>query len=94
MKRGQLLTLAVSKSSPIEFEAEIDPHRRRKAAFLMLLGTFILGHVNLGLFFVGVVPPALMDAITNYLSWLALTITALDLLVGTDVRVQQEEEAS
>ena len=31
-----------------------------------------------------------MDAITNYLSWLALTITAMDILVGTDIRAEAE----
>jgi small basic protein len=73
--------------------AKIDPHRRRKAALWLLLTSFVLGHLNLGLFFAGLVPPEVMDAITNYLSWLAIVITALDLLIGADVRVQQEQDS-
>jgi hypothetical protein len=52
----------------------------------------VLGHVNLGAFALGIMSEATMNSVTNYLSWMALTITALDVVVSTDVRVQQEEE--
>jgi hypothetical protein len=68
-----------------------DPKSRRRAAVHLLIWSFVLGHANIGAFFAGIVPPDVMDAITNYLSWLALTITAFDVVIGTDVRVQQDE---
>jgi hypothetical protein len=76
----------------LDWFSAIDPHRRRKAALWALLVSLVLGHANIGLFLLGLVPPAVMDAITNYLSWLALVITALDLLMTSDVRVEQDEE--
>lgn len=53
--------------------------------------SFVLGHANLAGALAGIIAPWLTDLITNYLSWLALTLTALDIVVGTDVRVEQEE---
>lgn len=76
----------------IEKLCEWDPESRRKTAMWMLLVTLILGHLNIAAFVFGFVPNDVMDAITNYLSWLALSITAWDVVVGSDVRVQQEEE--
>lgn len=34
---------------------------------------------------------ALRDAITQYLSWIAITLTLLDWHTNTDIRVRQEE---
>lgn len=70
--------------------AAIDPSKRRKAALWLLLISFVLGHINMGAFLAGWIDPELMDAITNYLSWLAITFTALDVLVTTDVRTEVE----
>lgn len=52
----------------------------------------MLGHANMGAFVTGLMSHGLMDAITNYLSWLALTLTAFDVVISTDVRVQQDGE--
>lgn len=68
----------------------IRPERRRRVALWLLVVSFVMGHVNMAAFVLGLVPPAVMDAITNYLSWLALTITALDVLMTTDVRVNTD----
>jgi hypothetical protein len=70
--------------------AGIDPARRRRFALWMLVVSFVLGHANIGAFALGMVEPALMDAITNYLSWLAITITAMDLVATADVRAEAE----
>ncbi len=71
-----------------------DPKSRRRAAVILLIVSFVLGHANIGAFAFGLVSHGLMDAITNYLSWLALTITALDVVISSDVRVQQDCAAS
>lgn len=76
----------------IDWFCEIEPETRRRAAFWMLIVSFVLGHVNIGLFVVGIIPPNVMDAITNYLSWLALTITAIDIVIGTDIRAEGAED--
>jgi hypothetical protein len=68
--------------------ARIDPAVRRRFALWLLVVSLVLGHVNIGAFAFGLVSPALMDAITNYLSWLAITITALDLVATADVRAE------
>lgn len=84
----------MSRTSPvdkaIEWFCKIEPKKRRKVAFYLLITSFVFGHVNMGLFLFGVIPPNVMDAITNYLSWLALTITAMDIIIGTDIRAEAE----
>jgi len=69
---------------------DLEPAQRRRYALWLLVGSLVLGHLNLGGFITGAISPDVMDAITNYLSWLAITITALDLVMTTDVRVEQE----
>jgi len=78
----------------IDWFTDIDPKKRRKAAFVLLVVSFVLGHLNIGMFVFGVIPPNVMDAITNYLSWLALVLTALDVIISSDVRVNQTEGES
>lgn len=69
----------------------MDPRKRRRWAIILLVVSFVLGHVNLAGALAGVIPPWLTDLVTNYLSWLAITLTALDIVQTTDVRVQQED---
>lgn len=71
---------------------EIDPRTRRRAAIYLLVGSFVLGHANVGAYVLGFISHGFMDTVTNYLSWLAFTITALDILFTSDVRVQQDDE--
>jgi hypothetical protein len=68
----------------------VTPRRRRALAWWLLIGSLVLGHANVGAFLVGWMSHEVLDTITNYLSWLAITFTALDLLATTDVRVEQE----
>ena len=67
----------------------INPARRRRFALWMLVITTILGHLNIAAWAAGLVSPEVMDAITNYLSWFALILTAATLVAAEDVRVEQ-----
>jgi hypothetical protein len=69
-----------------------DPKARRRAALWLLFVSLALGNVNLAAVLGGVIPHWLNDVITNYLSWLALTVTALDVVATTDVRVEVDGE--
>lgn len=69
----------------------MDPRRRRRLAWYLLVGSLALGHVNVAAFMLGWMSHGAMDATTNYLSWLALTLTALDILATADVRVEVED---
>jgi hypothetical protein len=71
---------------------KIDPKRRRLWAVRILIGSFILGHLNVGFFLGGLISHAAMDTVTNYISWIALVVTFMDIVVTTDVRVEQDEE--
>lgn len=70
----------------------IPPERRRAAALWMLFWSFVLGHLNIGAYVLGWVSAGLMDAVTNYLSWMALVITALDVLLTSDVRAEVDDD--
>ena len=69
-----------------------DPKKRRRFAVHMLLWSFLLGHVNIAAFTFGFMSEQTMNSITNYLSWMALTITAWDVVASADVRVEQEAD--
>lgn len=69
-----------------------DPRRRRRAALWLLVVSLLLGHVNFAGALMGYVQPWLTNLITNYLSWLAITLTAVDILATTDVRVEQDTD--
>ncbi len=68
----------------------IDPAARRRAAVHLVLWTFVLGVLNMVAWAFGVVTTEQMVAITAALSWLALTITAADIVIGTDIRAEVE----
>lgn len=70
----------------------MNPARRRRYAVWLLIVSLVLGHANLIAAQLGTIGPDLNDRITNYLSWLAITLTALDLLATSDVRVEQDDE--
>lgn len=78
----------------LDWFASIDPQVRRKWALGLLVASFVLGHVNIAAYLGGLISHEAMDTITNYLSWLAITFTCLDVLVTTDVRAVQEEETA
>jgi uncharacterized membrane protein len=69
----------------------VSPKTRRKAAVYLLIVSLVLGHVNLAGALAGYIPAWLTNLVTNYLSWLAITLTALDILLTADVRVEQDE---
>lgn len=69
------------------------PHARRRLAIALLTGTLI-GWPSTHVLIVLTQPPesSWVFHLLLALSWLALTLTALDILATTDVRVQEEEE--
>jgi hypothetical protein len=66
----------------------VHPEKRRRYAIWMLAVSLVLGHVNIGAFAAGWLSHETLDLITNYLSWLAISISALDIVATTDVRVE------
>jgi hypothetical protein len=64
----------------------VSPRWRRRAAAVLLVVTLIGWPVSLLTFAKGE-PPWVLS-----LSWLALTLTAADILATADVRAEQEEE--
>jgi uncharacterized membrane protein len=70
-----------------------DPRLRRALALVLLVGSLI-GWPATHVLIVVTHPPeaSWVFHLLLALSWLALTLTALDILATTDVRVQHEEE--
>lgn len=68
------------------FDALASPRFRRVLAFTLLFGS-LLGWPLSAFWLAKDEPPFVLA-----LSWLAITVTALDLIATTDVRVQHEEE--
>jgi hypothetical protein len=62
----------------------VDPNLRRKAALLILLGS-VVGWPLSALTFARGEPPFILG-----LSWMAISITALDVLLTSDVRAQED----
>jgi hypothetical protein len=67
-----------------------DPKNRVKAALWLFFGSLILMVVNVGLYALGLINDSILLLITLILSWLAITLTAVDILVSTDIRKEQE----
>lgn len=63
---------------------------RRRWAMRILVWSLLLGTVNVVLYLIGVIGVDDLILVTLVLSWLALTITAGDIVVGTDTRVEVE----
>lgn len=64
----------------------MSPTWRRRLAWVLLVGSLVGWPVSM-FWFARSEPPFVLS-----LSWLALTLTALDILQSADVRVQQEDE--
>ena len=67
------------------------PASRRRYAVHILFWSVIAGLVNVVLYIVGVINVNHLILITLILSWLAITITAADLVATTDVREEVVE---
>ena len=65
------------------------PERRRRLAIHILLWSVILMFVNDVLYLIDIVNEAALIFVTLNLSWLAITITAVDVVMTTDVRVEE-----
>ena len=62
------------------------PSKRRRLAIHVLVWSVIAMFANVVLYMTGVVDQAALILVTLVLSWLAITITAADLVATTDVR--------
>jgi hypothetical protein len=69
-----------------------NPESRLVFAMRLLIWSIVAAVINIAGWLAGIISDRWMIAITLVLSWFALTITAGDIVIGTDVRVQVEEE--
>lgn len=69
---------------------ECPPATRRRIAIHMLVWSIVCMVINVALYVVDVIDEADLILVTLMLSWLALTITAADLVATTDVREESE----
>jgi len=67
------------------------PEDRRRAAVQLLVWSVVAMLVNVSLYVLGVINETHLILITLILSWLALTLTAADIVASTDVRAEVEE---
>lgn len=67
------------------------PQKRRRMAIQMLFWSVMLMFLNVGAYLLGWIDETDLILITLVLSWLALTITAADLVATTDVREATDE---
>lgn len=66
-----------------------NPHNRLKAAKWLLVSSVVLMVINVALYVLHVIDEADLILITLVLSWLAITITAADVVATTDVRANK-----
>lgn len=66
-----------------------NPHNRVKAALCMLFGSLICMALNVALYLFKIIGQAELILVTLILSWLAITLTAVDIVATTDVRTKQ-----
>lgn len=66
------------------------PKSRVKYAACLFFGSLILMVINVALYLLGIIDEAMLLLITLILSWLAITLTAVDILATTDVRANKE----
>jgi hypothetical protein len=62
------------------------PQARRRAAVALLVWSMVLMFVNVGLYLFKIISESDLILITLILSWLAITLTAVDVIATTDVR--------
>lgn len=78
----------------IEALERTDPAERKLWAARCLIASVVAAVANVVLYLVGVIDSKALILVTLVLSWLALTITAADLLMTTDVRGEQDSDTS
>lgn len=66
------------------------PASRRRLAVHLFVWTLVAAPINVGLYVAGVIDENVLILVTLILSWLALTLTAADLVATTDVREAEE----
>jgi hypothetical protein len=67
------------------------PTKRRRLAVHTLIWSVALGIINVALYVASIITVDHLILITLALSWLAITITAADLVATTDVRETTDE---
>jgi len=65
------------------------PKRRRRMAIHVLLWSIVLMFVNDVVYLLDWIDGAMLIFVTLNLSWLALTVTAVDVVMTTDVRANE-----
>lgn len=68
------------------------PGQRRRTAIHLLIWSVVLMAANVTLYIVGVLDQPALILVTLILSWLAITITAVDIVATTDVRATESNE--
>lgn len=67
----------------------ISTKKRIRYAKYMLYGSIVLMVINVALYLMGILNDSNLILVTLILSWLAITLTALDILSTQDVRDKQ-----
>lgn len=66
-----------------------NPKYRVLYALILFFSSIILMLINVGLYLFDIIDENMLILITLILSWLAITLTALDIVMTSDVRVQE-----
>lgn len=69
-----------------------DPKQRVRYAKWMLFGSLVLMVINVALYLFKIIDESMLILITLILSWLAITLTAVDILATTDVRANDDDK--
>jgi hypothetical protein len=67
-----------------------NPRNRRKAAMWVVVFSLVGGTINVALYVLDMISLDQMMILNLVLSWLAITLTALDIWATTDVRAEQD----
>jgi hypothetical protein len=70
------------------------PDQRRRTAIHLLIWSLVLMTVNVTLYLVGILDQRALILVTLILSWIAITITAIDIVATTDVRANEDTSTS
>lgn len=68
-----------------------EPKKRRRTAVHMFVWSIVMALLNITAYALGWITESQMILLTLTLSWLALTLTAADILATTDVREKEEK---